>query len=181
MKKRFDPLRLDVAVLARQAGEVEGTWPLASLTRLAEVVVDPEAAKPVDWTARGEAVTRPGHSEELWLVLRADADIGLACQRCLQTMKQRVEVDSRIRFVHGEDTAARLDGEIEEDVLALTRSLDLRELVEDELLLALPIVPRHDVCPDEAGAALRAGVPDEPPVKHPFAALRQLLPGPGDE
>lgn len=184
MKKSFDPLRLDVALLARQAGELEGSWPLASLPRLAEAVVEDGPAKPVSWSARGEAVSRPGHTEELWLALRAEAEVHLACQRCLQPMAHRIEVDTRIRFVNGEDAAARLDAEIEEDVLALTRSLDLRELVEDELLLALPIVPRHDACPDRPhgspGAGDMAGEPAAP-AKNPFAVLRQLLPGTGDE
>ena len=52
-----------------------------------------------------------------------------------------------IRFVHGADLAQQLDEESEEDVLALSAALDLRELIEDELILALPLVPRHDVCP----------------------------------
>jgi uncharacterized protein len=79
-------------------------------------------------------------------------------------------------FVHGENTAAELDNDSEDDVLALTRSLDLVELIEDELLLALPLVPRHETCPQP----LLAGEPealadDEPP--HPFAALAALKRG----
>jgi len=42
---------------------------------------------------------------------------------------------------------AQLDATSEDDVLALTRALNLRELIEDELLLALPLVPMHPVCP----------------------------------
>ena len=68
-----------------------------------------------------------------------------------------------------------------DDVLALGRSLDLRELVEDELLLALPIVPRHEVClqplPMAVGEqALEDDVPERP---HPFAALQALKSGKG--
>lgn len=182
MKKSFDPARLDVVVFAKQAGELQGEWPLSSLTRLAEAVVDSGAASPVSWAARGESLRRPGHADELWLVLRADCEVGLACQRCLRTLAHRLVLDTRIRFVHGEDAAARLDEEIEEDVLAITRSLDLRELVEDELLLALPLVPRHEVCPAAIEPAL-GGVSEgstlEAPT-HPFSVLRQLLPGQGD-
>lgn len=184
MKKSFDPLRLDVALLARQGGELQGHWPLAGLPRLAEAVVDSAADTPVNWSAHGQALSRPGHTEELWLALRAEVDVGLACQRCLQTLAHRVAFDTRIRFVNGEDAAARLDAEIEEDVLALSRSLDLRELVEDELLLALPIVPRHEVCPDPvrpASAPGKATDEADAPAKNPFAVLRQLLPGQGDE
>ena len=57
-------------------------------------------------------------------------------------------VDRRLFFVAGEDAAAALDTESDDDVLALEPFLDLRGLVEDELLLALPLVPRHEVCPE---------------------------------
>jgi uncharacterized protein len=58
-------------------------------------------------------------------------------------------------------------------VLALSKNLDLRELIEDELLLALPLVPRHEDCPQP----LRVGhAPDpEPDARpNPFAALGAL-------
>ena len=61
----------------------------------------------------------------------------------------------------------------EDDVLALTRALDLRELVEDELLLALPIVPRHEVCPEPLPQPADDAAPAEP-APHPFAALAAL-------
>jgi uncharacterized protein len=88
-----------------------------------------------------------------------------------------VEVDTWLRFVSDEAQAAALDAELEEDVLALEREQDALELVEDELLLALPLVPRHEECPqplplpaedldDEADAA--------PAKPNPFAALAQL-------
>jgi uncharacterized protein len=43
--------------------------------------------------------------------------------------------------------AAAQDELAEEDVLALSRSFDLVELVEDELLMEMPLAPMHDVCP----------------------------------
>lgn len=176
MNKSFDPARLDVARFARHAGELEGEWRLGALPRLAETAVDPGSAAPVRWSARGESIRRSGRDEEMWLVLGAEAEVRLACQRCLQTMTQRLVLDTRIRFVHGEDAAARLDGEIEEDVLAVTRSLDLRELVEDELLLALPIVPRHEVCP-EAPRSTPQGDESEATKVNPFAILGRLRAG----
>jgi uncharacterized protein len=85
-------------------------------------------------------------------------------------------IDQRLRFVRGEAQAEALDAEIEEDVLALSKSLDLRELVEDELLLALPIVPRHGVCPQPLPLLQGdAAPPDEVPEReNPFAALQGL-------
>ena len=60
----------------------------------------------------------------------------------------RCEVERRFLFVAGEDAAAALDAESEDDVLALEPGARPAELVEDELLLALPLVPRHEVCPE---------------------------------
>ena len=78
--------------------------------------------------------------------------------------------------MRGEAAAEALDAEIEDDVLALSKSLDLRELVEDELLLALPIVPRHDVCPQPLPLPVdSAPAPEDPTERpHPFAALQRL-------
>jgi uncharacterized protein len=60
-------------------------------------------------------------------------------------------------------------------VLALPRTLDLRELVEDELLLALPLVPRHDTCPVPLNLTVDPVETDAPAErKNPFAALQAL-------
>ena len=74
-------------------------------------------------------------------------------------MRVPLHAERRIFFVDGEDAAAALDAESEDDVLALTPALDLAELVEDELLLALPLVPRHEQCPEPLP---RAFVEDDP-------------------
>ena len=81
-------------------------------------------------------------------------------------------VDRVLRFVDGEAQAETLDADSEDDVLALVPVLDLRTLVEDELLLAWPIVPRHEQC---APPAYRAG-DDEAPSANPFSALASLKP-----
>ena len=89
-----------------------------------------------------------GLPPEIWLALKADATVLLQCQRCLLPLAESVHVDRHFRFVADEDTAAMLDDEIEDEVLVLARSLNLRDLVEDEILLALPLVPRHEDCPE---------------------------------
>jgi uncharacterized protein len=90
-----------------------------------------------------------------------------------------VETERSFLFVRGEEAAERLDAESEDDVLALTRALDLYELVEDELLLALPLVPHHETClrplPMSAGE-LEEGADDDE-AAHPFAGLAALKRG----
>lgn len=182
MKPReFDPLRLDVAALAEQGASLDGTWPLSSLQRLAASAhneAPPKGGDVVTWSARGERRVRVGAPAEVWLHLHAGACVELECQRCLGPVATALEVDRALRFVQGEDQAAALDAESEDDVLALSRWLDLRELVEDELLLALPLVPRHEVCPQPlplAGLAGEAVLPDGQEERpNPFAVLQEL-------
>jgi uncharacterized protein len=162
-----DPLRLNVANFAADAQELEGDWAIAELPRLADSECPVDAGSPlkakadaapsrsasdltrrVRWRAVGSH--RPmGGENQIWLHLLADADVVLQCQRCLQPLDEAVHVDRHFRFVADEDTAAALDDEIEDEVLVLPKSLNLRDLVEDEMLLALPLVPRHDVCPEK--------------------------------
>ncbi|MCW5611200.1 MAG: DUF177 domain-containing protein [Rubrivivax sp.] len=174
-----DPRALDLPALARTGATLQGTLPLAQMPRLAGSVLATADAEPAPATWTAAALLRPvtGGAPELWLHLQARAEVRLECQRCLQPMDQTLEVDRRFRFVRGEDEAARLDEESEDDVLALPGRLDLLELLEDELILALPLVPRHETCPQPlpapttaAPAAPEAG--DERP--HPFAALAAL-------
>jgi uncharacterized protein len=171
--KSIDPLRLDVAALAAAAEEAAGHWPLADLPRLAEsAMTDGMPDVQVNWHIRGESRPAAGGPNEIWLHLDADVRMALCCQRCLGPVFESIGLDTALRFVPGEDQAAALDAEIEEDVLALERTLDLRVLVEDELLLALPLVPRHDVCP--APLPLPDDLPADEGKPNPFAALARL-------
>ena len=178
MKSReFDPLRLDVAAFAKDGESLGGTWPLESLERLADSVHPGAAAEApeVTWRLAGELRAAKGGQAEVWLHVSASAEVVLECQRCLKPVTEALQVERSFLFVQGEDAAAELDADSEDDVLALTRSLDARELVEDELLLALPIVPRHGVCPDPLPVAQDDLPEDEKP--NPFAKLAALKRG----
>jgi uncharacterized protein len=176
--RTVDPRALDVAALCRNGQALEGRWPLATMTRLADGLAGPPGDGDVAWQARGSTVPVAGGEAELWLALEAQAPVLLQCQRCLQPLAETLAVDRRVRFVRGEDEAARLDEESDDDVLALPARLDLHALVEDELILALPLVPRHEVCPEplplpKAEPAADAG--DAAEAKpNPFAALAAL-------
>jgi DUF177 domain-containing protein len=179
MKQRtFDPLRLDMAAFGRGGGPLHGEWALADFHRLAEgtgPTPEGEVAGAVQWHAEGEARARRAAAPLMWLHLEAQADVWLQCQRCLKPMREHLRVQRSFRFVSTEAEAEAEDADSDEDVLALDRSLDLKNLVEDELILALPLVPRHKACPqplqipaDDLGSA-------QPP--HPFAQLVVLKRG----
>jgi uncharacterized protein len=181
MKDRQDPRAVDLSALCRQGATLQGEWPQAGMPRLvASVAASGPDAAPVAWSAVGESRAVAGGEAETWLHLRAATTVTLQCQRCLQPMAEPLQVDRRLRFVRGEAEAARLDEASEDDVLELPPRLDLHELVEDELILALPLVPRHAACP--APLPVPAEMPeDDAPAPHPFAALAALRRrGPGD-
>ena len=176
-----DPRRLDVAAAAAEAQVLEGRWPLTGFARLIEA---PTQDSNVHWTLRGERRRAAGGEPETWLHLQAQTRIWRDCQRCLQPVALDLEVARSFRFVADEATAEALDAESEDDVLTLPRRLDVHGLVEDELLLALPLVPMHAECPRSlpttAGfdaAPAPAPVPVPAPVAKPFAALAALKRG----
>lgn len=176
-----DPRRLDVAAFAAAGGELKGDWAAAQLRRLLSATVEsPSEASRADvaWQVRGERLPLAGAGTHPSLSVEAETEVTLECQRCLQPMRWPLQAHRRIFFVEGEDAAAALDANHDDDVLALVPALDLQALVEDELLLALPIVPRHEVCPDPLPRAFvedeGAGVPED----SPFAALSVLKRGP---
>lgn len=175
----FDPFRLEVQAFAKEGGQLAGRWPLLQLVRLADSALDGGGVSRRDtevvWSAQGEQRSASGGEPQTWLHVKAATAVSLECQRCLQPMAVALEIDRSFLFVHGEDAAAQLDADSEDDVLALTRSLDLRELAEDELLLALPIVPRHDVCPVPLPVRPNDPLAEEKP--NPFAALAALKRG----
>lgn len=106
---------------------------------------------------------------QTWLHLRGQAQVVLRCQRCLELMPTVLCFDRRYLFVRDEEQAARLDEDLEDDVLVLERELDLHALVEDELLLAMPLVPMHDAC-----TAPMPGPEAASPSIGPFASLAVL-------
>ena len=94
--------------------------------------------------------------------------VPLACQRCLEPVPCDLDVDTLLELVpEGADLS---QDELEDDTrdfLPVVRELDVAELVEDEILLALPVAPRHEKCglPGAADAGERI---------NPFAALAGL-------
>src|SRR5882762_4217083 len=180
MKTRpVDPTRLDVAAFAKDGGSLEGQCPVRSLDRLSEAThpdAHPTDAALAHWTAEGESRPVRGAPPQVWLHVKAQARVALICQRCLAPVDTALDAHRSFHFVSGEDVAAQLDADSEDDVLALPHWLDLRALVEDELLLALPLVPRHEVCPEPLPMS-HGDEEEADPAPNPFAALAGLKRG----
>lgn len=169
-----DPRSLDITALCRDGAALEGRVTLATLSRLGDSLFgDPDAAAEAVWSVQASEKPVRGGEPERWLALRARAEVVLQCQRCLQATREVLMVDRRFRFVDSDQEAQRLDEETEDDVLVQPPRLDLLDLLEDELILALPIVPRHpDRCPQPL--PLTMAQDEDLPLPNPFAKLAAL-------
>lgn len=183
MKRSYVVTKLDLEAFARDGASLAGEWPATDLPRLVESGAPDQSAAlwpAVRWSLLGEVREPRAAAPQVWLHLQAHAELDLTCQRCLQAYRQPLHVDRWLRFVNEEAEAAALDVDSDDDVLALERQLDAKALIEDELLLALPIVPRHDACPQPL-SALGSVTEDETPARpNPFAALAALKQKPGE-
>ncbi len=178
--RAHDPKRLDVAAFAAAGDELEGRWSVERLARLTAATLAPAdgaARGGVAWQVRGERAALLNAGVQPMLEIRADVEVTLECQRCLQPMTVRLEAERSIFFVEGEDAAAALDAESEDDVLALTPALDLEALIEDELLLALAADPAPRRLPAAPAASVHRRRRRCAPADNPFAALAALKRG----
>ena len=149
---------------------------LSNLQRLAREAQGLQPDSSVSWEARAELRAGSGPEADAWLHLQAKTTIALTCQRCMGAVATPIEVDQWYRFVASEDVAMAQDDQSEEDLLVMEPQFDLLAVLEDELLMALPLVPMHDQCPVaptfSAGEIEAIGEADEKP--NPFAVLEQL-------
>lgn len=156
-----------------------GTTPLQNMERLAHETQGLEPDLTVNWHARAElrpASGAQGLEDAVWLHLDATAVVPLTCQRCMAAVDTPVEVNQWYRFVATEQIAMAEDDEAEEDLLVMAPQFDMLALLEDELLMALPLVPMHEQCPQPLVlSAVQVVAADETAEKpNPFAVLSQL-------
>jgi uncharacterized protein len=78
------------------------------------------------------------------LKLALTGSLPLICQRCLQPMNWPLDHDSEVLLARDEGELAALDEASEQEVLLVVGPVDPHSLVEDELVLTIPFVPRHD-------------------------------------
>ncbi len=180
MTTEFDPLRLDVQAFALANATLSATDSLSKYERLTHEGLAPEADSTTDslvtWSAHCEWREKHGEASQAWLHITAEACVPLTCQRCLTRMDADLYADRWFRFVADEATAEAQDDDAEEDLLVTSHTFDVQALVEDELLMSLPMVPVHDVCP----VKVKLQVADEgfeeanAAKENPFAALAGL-------
>ncbi|WP_118180718.1 DUF177 domain-containing protein [Paraburkholderia phosphatilytica] len=208
-----DPLHagreIDLFEFARTGRQAAGAVRVSQLPRMLNEVPADAPDRDTTFTWQAEGSTQPelqddgteGPQPYLRLALHGSA--WLECQRCLSPYLQAFDVDAVYRIVNTEAEAEEFPlDEDEVDVIVGSKQFDLVDLIEEELLLALPLVPKHDVCPSvheslvsgvageegsdpgsdpdsdpEAGDQAAGSEGDEAHKPNPFAALEALKRG----
>lgn len=148
---------------------MEGAYAADSLPRVAEMLFAPSGEVGVSLTFGTDDAARPA------VTGRIRASLVLQCQRCLEGVTVEVEASPRLVVCRSEAEAERLPEGVE-PMMYEGEPLSVRELVEDELILALPIVPRHGgqcvAVPDGRDGDEGEQASD---TQRPFRDLRKLL------
>lgn len=161
------PQQIDARRFAESGRHLKGEILLADCPRLEQAVEASEGPISVDLVFELQSGGRPVVQG------RIQAKVILECQRCLEPATIALNCEVSIGVVLNEEQAELLPADL--DPLIVEDELKLYELIEDELILALPIVPVHDQCDLPAGA-----LPEEDQAmestkrENPFAILASL-------
>jgi uncharacterized protein len=163
----------DVAKLATAHAEFDLEVPFADLPGM-----------PAEWAAATgmvHATLRFAREQGLPVAdVAIEGSVPMICQRCLEPMRQELASSSRVAIVSSSAQADTVPAEWE-TVLASDGQLSLAALIAEEVLLSLPVVPRHALARDcetpgeqvlESVAAAPAQLTE---TQRPFADLRALL------
>lgn len=166
------PEHVDPLHLADAAVQFAGDLPVARMGRLKAMLASEDASVRV--TARF-GIDEQGRRV---LELKAAADLEMTCQRCMGRVTVPVAVDATLELVP-EEAAGDTASERYEPLFVSRGRMSLTEIVEDELLLQLPMIPRHaagdSACLPAAGPA--DGQEQDKARENPFAVLATLKDG----
>ncbi|WP_318840974.1 YceD family protein [Noviherbaspirillum aerium] len=158
---------IDAFEFCRLKDQRDGEFSVEALPRLAEESVDRSGA--VKWSLRG-GTNLHGHPQ---MILSVSGRVRLLCQRCLTPIDFAIESGAVLVLAPDEGSADEMDALLSDEdveVIVGSHAFDLRQLVEDEALLTIPLSPRHEACEKQLMPDNVAEVEKE----SPFAVLKNL-------
>ncbi|TAK53084.1 MAG: DUF177 domain-containing protein [Betaproteobacteria bacterium] len=156
---------IDGFEFARSGSRQSGDCAAKDFRRLLGALYAPEGTIHYELQGLPQELGRPA------LRLSVTGRLQLICQRCLGPLQFELRSATQL-LLFAEDAelaAVPIEAEGPERIVA-SRDMSVLDLVEDEVLLAVPYAPRHEQCTTRDGHA-----PDAP--QRPFAGLRALLGG----
>jgi uncharacterized protein len=151
---------IDAFAFARNAESASGEIALSALPRVDVLARDGALA----WSLSGLI----GSQSRPFLKLDVFGRVQLRCQRCLKPMEWPLALASTVWLAPSEAEADLLPVDVDEfDAVVGSDCFDVDALIEDEVLLAIPATPKHDVCPEP----LRI---EKDTAASPFAVLKDF-------
>ena len=151
---------------AQQGRRLQGEIAVASMERLQEHLHSNSGS--LHYALFGKI----GENGKPYLVCTVQGELALRCQRCLDALAFKLGIASTLELVKDVDEFLPLDGEEDTvDAIPANTAMDVLALVEEEVLLNLPIAPLHPLA--ECGAAdyrRQLGTGEA----HPFDVLMKL-------
>ncbi|MGQ9684732.1 MAG: YceD family protein [Thiobacillaceae bacterium] len=124
---------------AETAGRMSGEYSLQELDRLHDVLASRDGALHW-WLEGGHDAGRPV------LRLGVEGRLTLVCQRCLGSCVLPLKLEAILPIARDEEELSRWENEDPLlDGLVAEPQLDVRDLIEDEVLLSLPAIPKHPI------------------------------------
>ncbi|MDV6343544.1 YceD family protein [Nitrosomonas sp. Is37] len=101
--------------------------------------------------------------------------ISLCCQRCLGKLEHTLNIETSLLIARNQDEFSYYDEDISVDAILASPDIDALTLIEDEIILSLPISPRHeeDQCSFSKNTVNTSEI-TKVIKKHPFVALKSL-------
>ncbi len=161
------PENVDFLKQVERDARFEGTWPLKQLARLTPSLLDDSG----DISAQLTFSTRAGIP---CLDGKVQADVRMECQRCLESVNTHLEGAFHFGLVTSEEEMALLPAEFE-PLMVDEGEQSLIDIIEDELILSLPLVSKHDHDCSEMLAGQRQKVRSKPDTYKPFAGLKDMM------
>jgi uncharacterized protein len=158
------PATVDAIRLADTGTRLAGEIPLQAMARLRGQCLDDQGEASVDLLFERSADRALRRIRG-----RINARVHVACQRCLEPMILMLEAEPSLLIVKADERAQLLTEDAE--LLVADKAVVLSELVEDELLLAMPMIPMHELSECPAAASLRT---QQRSPANPFAVLDKL-------
>lgn len=127
----------ELETLARRGGVLSGEIDLGKLTRLAQLLASDRGSV--------KASLRFRQASGGWPIIELEYDtaVQLTCQRCLEPVGYRIEGRVEFAVLDSPSMEEHLPKECEPLVLEDERLMPAM-LIEDELIISLPLVPRHE-------------------------------------
>ncbi|WP_171909780.1 YceD family protein [Aquisalimonas asiatica] len=169
---------MDVALFSKQGREVRASMAIGDMPRLAGLLADGSGTASLDLRFEQDVGRRPVVNGSI------SATVSVICQRCLEPMALVLQPRVTVAMIRREDEADTLPEEYD-PLLCPDGEVVLGEFVQDELILALPVIPRHEndvSCRPLTGDAPGGdGVAPEEVKDNPFAVLSALKGRGGDQ